>query len=152
MSPLIAGAEHIAQARQLNDGSPTLPWSSFGDFFKSRLYDRRLVNRPAGGIHSLRNTIGGTRSPLSDGVDRVPRCYARVISMVWAYRGHRECCPVAICHMDGQVSVCALSTTHYERSTLCSRSYLRAIIGLFIAPRRGNLFPDHDAMEHTLGA
>jgi long-chain acyl-CoA synthetase len=49
MSPLIAVAEHIAQARQLNDGSPTLPWSSFGDFFKSRVYDRRLVNRPAGG-------------------------------------------------------------------------------------------------------
>jgi long-chain acyl-CoA synthetase len=49
MSPLIAVAEDIAQARQLNDGSPTLPWSSFGDFFKSRVYDRRLVNRPAGG-------------------------------------------------------------------------------------------------------
>jgi long-chain acyl-CoA synthetase len=48
MSPLIAVAERIAQARQLNDGSPTLPWSSFGDFFKSRLYDRRLVNRPVG--------------------------------------------------------------------------------------------------------
>jgi len=46
MSPLIAVAEHIAQARQLNDGSPTLPWSSFADFFKSRVYDQRLVNRP----------------------------------------------------------------------------------------------------------
>ena len=48
MSPLIAVAEHIAQARQLNDGSPTLPWSSFRDLFKSRVYDRRLVNRPVG--------------------------------------------------------------------------------------------------------
>lgn len=26
--------------------SPTLPWSSFADFFKSRVYDRDLVNRP----------------------------------------------------------------------------------------------------------
>jgi long-chain acyl-CoA synthetase len=49
MFPLIAVAEHIAQARQLNDGSPTLPWSSFADFFTSRVSDRRLVNRPAGG-------------------------------------------------------------------------------------------------------
>jgi hypothetical protein len=70
----------------------------------------------------------------------------------WAYRGHRECCPVAIRFMDGQVSACALDTTQYEHNTLCSRSHLRAIIGLFIATRRGNLFPDHDAMEHTLGA
>jgi hypothetical protein len=46
MSPLIAVAEHIAQARQLNDGSPTLPWSSFEDFFKFCVYDQRLVNRP----------------------------------------------------------------------------------------------------------
>jgi len=46
MSPLIAVAEHIAQARQMDDGSPMLPWSSFADFFKSRVYDRRLVNRP----------------------------------------------------------------------------------------------------------
>ncbi|MCI0428292.1 MAG: acyl--CoA ligase [Nitrospiraceae bacterium] len=46
MSPLIAVAETIAQARQMNDGSPTLPWSSFADFFNSRVYDRRLVNRP----------------------------------------------------------------------------------------------------------
>ena len=83
MSPLIVVADHIAQARQLNDGSPTLPWSSFADFFKSRVYDRRLVNRPAGvGIHRLRDTIGGTRSPLSDGVSCVPRCYARAISPV----------------------------------------------------------------------
>ena len=46
MSTLIAVAEHIAQARQMDDGSPTFPWSSFADFFKSRVYDRRLVNRP----------------------------------------------------------------------------------------------------------
>lgn len=46
MSPLIAVAEHIAQARQMDEVSPTLPWSSFADFFKSRIYDRRLVNRP----------------------------------------------------------------------------------------------------------
>jgi long-chain acyl-CoA synthetase len=46
MSPLIGVAEHIAQARQMDDGSPMLPWSSFADFFKSRVYDRRLVNRP----------------------------------------------------------------------------------------------------------
>ncbi len=43
---MIAVAETIAQARQMNDGSPTLPWSSFADFFNSRVYDRRLVNRP----------------------------------------------------------------------------------------------------------
>lgn len=46
MSPLIAVAENIAQARQMNGVSPTLPWSSFADFFKSRIYDRALVNRP----------------------------------------------------------------------------------------------------------
>jgi long-chain acyl-CoA synthetase len=45
MSPLIAVAEHIAQARQVDEGSPTLPWSSFADFFKSRIYDRALVSR-----------------------------------------------------------------------------------------------------------
>jgi long-chain acyl-CoA synthetase len=30
----------------MDDGLPTLPWSSFADFFKSRIYDRALVNRP----------------------------------------------------------------------------------------------------------
>ena len=46
MSPLIAVTEKIAQALQMDDGLPTLPWSSFADFFKSRVYDQRLVNRP----------------------------------------------------------------------------------------------------------
>src|SRR5574342_313872 len=46
MSPLIAVAEHISQARQMNGDSPTLAWSAFADFFKSRVYDRDLVNRP----------------------------------------------------------------------------------------------------------
>lgn len=46
MSPLIAVAEHVAQARRRDDGGPALPWSSFADFFKSRVYDRDLVNRP----------------------------------------------------------------------------------------------------------
>jgi long-chain acyl-CoA synthetase len=46
MSPLIAVAENIAQARQMDDGSLTLPWSSFADFFTSRVNDQRLVNRP----------------------------------------------------------------------------------------------------------
>ena len=46
MFPLITVAENIAQARQMDDGSPTFPWSSFADFFKSRIYDRALVNRP----------------------------------------------------------------------------------------------------------
>ena len=45
MSPLIAVAENSAQARQMDDGSPTLPRSSFADFFKSRVYDQRLLNR-----------------------------------------------------------------------------------------------------------
>jgi long-chain acyl-CoA synthetase len=30
----------------MDDGLPTLPWSSFANFFKSRIYDRALVNRP----------------------------------------------------------------------------------------------------------
>ena len=30
----------------MDDGLPTLPWSSFADFFKSRIYDRALINRP----------------------------------------------------------------------------------------------------------
>jgi long-chain acyl-CoA synthetase len=46
MSPLIAVAENIAQVRQMGDVLPTLPWSSFADFVKSRVFDRRLVNRP----------------------------------------------------------------------------------------------------------
>lgn len=46
MSPLIAVTEHIAQARRMDGDSLTLPWSSFADFFKSRIYDRELVNRP----------------------------------------------------------------------------------------------------------
>lgn len=48
MSPLIAVAEHIAQARQMDDGLPTLPWSSFVDFFKSSVYDRALVDLMGG--------------------------------------------------------------------------------------------------------
>lgn len=46
MSPSIAVAEKIAQARQMDAGSPTLPWSSVQDFFTSRISDRSLVNRP----------------------------------------------------------------------------------------------------------
>ena len=46
MSPLIAVADHIAQARQMDDVLPTFPWSSFAEFFKSRVYDRRLGDRP----------------------------------------------------------------------------------------------------------
>lgn len=46
MSPLIAVAENIAQVRQMDEGSPTFPWRSFADFFKSRIYDQALVNRP----------------------------------------------------------------------------------------------------------
>jgi long-chain acyl-CoA synthetase len=45
MSPLIGLPEHIAQARKSEGLSPPLPWSSFADFFKSRVYDRALVNR-----------------------------------------------------------------------------------------------------------
>ncbi len=46
MSSLIAVPDHIAQARRIDDRGPALPWSSFADFFKSRVYDRDLVNRP----------------------------------------------------------------------------------------------------------
>ena len=46
MSPLIAVTEHIAQARRMDGDCLTLPWSSFADFFKSRIYDRKLGNRP----------------------------------------------------------------------------------------------------------
>jgi long-chain acyl-CoA synthetase len=46
MSPLIAVADNIAQARQMDGVPSALPWSSFADFFKSRVYDRNLVNRP----------------------------------------------------------------------------------------------------------
>jgi len=46
MSTSITVAEEIAQARQTGDGAPALPWSSFDDFFRSRVYDRDLVNRP----------------------------------------------------------------------------------------------------------
>lgn len=46
MSPLIAVAENIAQARQRDGVSGALAWRSFADFFKSRIYDRDLVKRP----------------------------------------------------------------------------------------------------------
>jgi long-chain acyl-CoA synthetase len=46
MSPLIAVNDHVAQARQLDGIYPTLPWSSFTDFFKSRIYDHALADRP----------------------------------------------------------------------------------------------------------
>jgi long-chain acyl-CoA synthetase len=46
MSPLIAVADHIAQARKLDGVSPTRPWSSFADFFKSRIDDQALRTRP----------------------------------------------------------------------------------------------------------
>jgi long-chain acyl-CoA synthetase len=45
MSPLIDVAENIAQVRQTDVDSPMLPWSSFANFFNSRIYDRALVNR-----------------------------------------------------------------------------------------------------------
>ncbi|HWF62270.1 MAG TPA: class I adenylate-forming enzyme family protein [Nitrospira sp.] len=45
MSHLIAVPDHIAQARKVEGLCPPLPWSSFADFFKSRVYDRDLVNR-----------------------------------------------------------------------------------------------------------
>jgi long-chain acyl-CoA synthetase len=46
MSPLIAVPDHIAQARAIEGGGPAFPWSSFADFFRSRVYDRVVVNRP----------------------------------------------------------------------------------------------------------
>lgn len=46
MSPLIAVAEHVAQARQMDGLSSALRWHSFADFFQSRVYDRTLVNQP----------------------------------------------------------------------------------------------------------
>lgn len=45
MSPLVDVPNHIVQARKVKGLCPALPWSSFADFFKSRVYDRALVNR-----------------------------------------------------------------------------------------------------------
>ncbi len=45
MSPLIGVPDHIAQARKVEGLCPPLPWRSFAGFFKSRVYDRALVNR-----------------------------------------------------------------------------------------------------------
>ncbi len=45
MSPLIGIPDHIARVRKVEGFCPPLPWSSFADFFKSRVYDRALVNR-----------------------------------------------------------------------------------------------------------
>ena len=45
MSPLITVPDHITQARKVEGLCPPLPWNSFADFFKSRVYDRALVNR-----------------------------------------------------------------------------------------------------------
>ena len=46
MSPLMVVNDHVAQARQLDGICPALPWSSFADFFKSRVYDHVLADRP----------------------------------------------------------------------------------------------------------
>lgn len=46
MSTSITVAEEMAQARQMESGAHALPWNSFADFFRSRVYDRDLVNRP----------------------------------------------------------------------------------------------------------
>jgi acyl-CoA synthetase (AMP-forming)/AMP-acid ligase II len=43
---LIAVPSHIAQAREIDGLCPVLPWASFADFFKSRVYDRALIHRP----------------------------------------------------------------------------------------------------------
>lgn len=46
MSPCIGLLpDHIAQARKVEGLCHRLPWNSFADFFKSRVYDRTLVNR-----------------------------------------------------------------------------------------------------------
>jgi long-chain acyl-CoA synthetase len=45
MSPLIGVPDHVAQARKVEELCSPLPWNSFADFFKSRVYDRALVNR-----------------------------------------------------------------------------------------------------------
>lgn len=45
MSPLIGVPDRITQARTVEGLCPPLPWNSFADFFKSRVYDRALVNR-----------------------------------------------------------------------------------------------------------
>ncbi len=45
MSPLITVPDHITQARKVEGLCPPLPWNSFADFFKSRVYDRTLINR-----------------------------------------------------------------------------------------------------------
>lgn len=45
MSPLIAVPDHVAQARKVEEVCSPLPWNSFADFFKSRVYDRALFNR-----------------------------------------------------------------------------------------------------------
>lgn len=45
MSHLITVPNHITRARKVEGLYPPLPWNSFADFFKSRVYDRALVNR-----------------------------------------------------------------------------------------------------------
>lgn len=46
MSPSIAVADQIAQARQQEGDSFLLPWNSFADFFESRVSDPALTQRP----------------------------------------------------------------------------------------------------------
>ena len=45
MSPLIDLPEHIMRARKVDEPYLTLPWNSFADFFKARIYDRALIDR-----------------------------------------------------------------------------------------------------------
>jgi len=43
---LLAVPDHIAQVRRIGGASPALPWRSFADFFRSRVCDRMLIDRP----------------------------------------------------------------------------------------------------------
>jgi len=45
MSPLIDLPEHIMRVRKVDAQRLTLPWNSFADFFKARIYDRALMDR-----------------------------------------------------------------------------------------------------------
>ncbi|MFO0776118.1 MAG: class I adenylate-forming enzyme family protein [Nitrospira sp.] len=45
MSSFVDVPDHIARARKVEGLCPPLPWNSFADFFKSRVYDRALVGR-----------------------------------------------------------------------------------------------------------
>ncbi|MBI3807174.1 MAG: acyl--CoA ligase [Nitrospirae bacterium] len=88
MSPLIAVAENIAQVRQMDVDSSTLPWGSFAAFFQSRISDKTLANRPFLAYYDDDQQVHRTYSYAEFGA-MVQRASTFLLDQVGLRRGHR---------------------------------------------------------------